>query len=235
MKKNRNSLSSSVALGIAQKISSGEYSVGDQLPVESRLVEAYNVSRSVVREAVALLRSEGLVISRQGKGVFVASKERSVLKIRAEKLGEISEIIDILELRLGVEVESAGLAAERRDEVAISRIFDVLDKARDIDDFMLNPRQLDFDFHMAIAVASGNSYMPKFLDFIGPVIIPPSQLIHDWQPKLSRDYLKKMFGEHEKIAHSIREASVEKAREAMRVHLSTSLERYRNLSNPGVL
>lgn len=232
MRQRRNSLSSSVALGIAEKISSGEYSVGDQIPVESRLMDSYNVSRSVVREAIALLRSEGLLVSRQGKGVFVASKENSVLKISADRLDELSEIVDILELRLGVEVESAGLAAERQDRTAIAHVFDVLQKAKDIDAFMRNPRQLDFDFHMAIAIASSNSYMPKFLDFIGPVIIPPSQLIHDWQPSLSYDYLKKMYGEHEVIAEAIGRGDVKASRDAMRLHLTKSLERYRRLMSP---
>lgn len=229
MRQRRNSLSSSVALSIAEKISSGEYSVGDQIPVESQLMETYNVSRSVVREAVALLRSEGLLVSRQGKGVFVASKEGSILKIRSERLGELSEILDILELRLGVEVESASLAAERQDRDAIAHMFKVLRQASDIEHFMQNPRQLDFDFHMAIALASGNSYMPKFLDFIGPVIIPPSQLIHDWRPRLSHDYLQKMYDEHQVIAEAIDQGNVQAAREAMRRHLTESLERYRRL------
>lgn len=190
---------------------------------------SYNVSRSVVREAIALLRSEGLLLSRQGKGVFVASKEKSVLKISADKLGEISEIVDILELRLGVEVESAGLAAARQDKVAIAHILSVLEKAENIDNFMQNPRQLDFDFHMAIALASGNSYMPKFLDFIGMVIIPPSQLIHNWQPTVSRDYLSRMHKEHKDIAEAINKGDIEASRRAMRLHLTESLKRYRSL------
>ncbi|WP_087110645.1 FadR/GntR family transcriptional regulator [Halomonas citrativorans] len=227
MRKRSSNLSSLVALGITEKISSGEYSVGDQIPVESKLMESYNVSRSIVREAIALLRSEGLLLSRQGKGVFVASKERSVLKISADKLGELSEILDILELRLGVEVEAAGLAAARQDSSAIANLFNTLEEAEDIDNFMRNPRQLDFDFHMAIAIASGNSYMPKFLDFIGAVIIPPSQLIHDWQPKLSRDYLKKMYNEHKEIANAIKRKDIEASKTAMRLHLTESIERYR--------
>lgn len=229
MRQRHHNLSSLVALGITEKISSGEYSVGDQIPIESKLMESYNVSRSVVREAIALLRSEGLLLSRQGKGVFVASKEKSVLKISADKLGELSEILDILELRLGVEVESAGLAAARQDDSAIARIFNVLEAAGDIDNFIHHPRQLDFDFHMAIAIASGNSYMPKFLDFIGVVIIPPSQLIHDWQPALSRDYLRRMHEEHKTIAEAIRSQNIEASREAMRLHLTESLQRYRSL------
>ncbi|MCS2608002.1 FadR/GntR family transcriptional regulator [Halomonas dongshanensis] len=229
MKSRHRSLSSRVALEMTEKISSGEYAVGDQIPVESQLMLSYNVSRSVVREAIALLRSEGLLLSRQGKGVFVASKEKSVLKINADKLGEITEIIDILELRLGVEVESAGLAAARQDKTAIAHVLSVLEKAENIDDFVRNPRQLDFDFHMAIALASGNSYMPKFLDFIGMVIIPPSQLIHNWQPMLSRDYLSRMHDEHKNIAEAINKGDIEASRQAMRLHLTESLKRYKAL------
>lgn len=71
--------------------------------------------------------------------------------------------------------------------------------------------------------------MPKFLDFIGMVIIPPSQLIHNWQPMLSRDYLSRMHDEHKNIAEAINKGDIEASRQAMRLHLTESLKRYKAL------
>ncbi|HWL57610.1 MAG TPA: FadR/GntR family transcriptional regulator [Paracoccus sp. (in: a-proteobacteria)] len=230
MRKRRDSLSSIVAKGIAERIESGEFSVGDKLPIEAQLGETYNVSRTVVREAIAHLRSEGLVESRQGVGVFV-SGQNGVLKISPEKAGELAEILEILELRLGVEVEAAGLAAQRRSDENLAKIMEIIETTADLDRFIENPRELDFSFHMAIAEATGNGYMPRFLSFIGPVIIPRSQLIHASVPELTRDYLAKMNDEHRRIADAIARKDVLDAREAMRFHLVGSLERYRKLKD----
>ncbi len=229
MKRRRDSLSSIVAKDIAERIESGEYAVGQKIPIEAQLCETYNVSRTVVREAVAYLRSEGLVQSRQGVGVFVATRGGLVLKISPDKAGELAEILEILELRLGVEIEAAGLAAQRRDEESLARINDALAMCDNLDQFAENPRELDFMFHMAIAEATGNSYMPRFMSFIGPVIIPRSQLIHASVPKITREYLSKMLEEHHRIADAIATGKVSEAREAMRIHLDGSLERYRKL------
>lgn len=229
MKRRRDSLSSIVAKDIAEKIGSGEYALGARIPIEAQLCETYNVSRTVVREAIAHLRSEGLLESRQGVGVFVSGQGNLTLKISADKAGELAEILEILELRLGVEIEAAGLAAERRDSGSLAKIHDALQACADLDRFAENPRPMDFAFHMAIAEATTNSYMPRFMAFIGPVIIPRSQLIHDSVPNITRDYLARMQEEHERIAEAITAGNVTAARDGMRHHLLGSLERYRKL------
>lgn len=226
----RDSLASVVAKDIAERIDAGDYAVGNKIPIEAQLCEIYNVSRTVVREAIAHLRSEGLLESRQGVGVFVAGRGNVTLKIPPEAAGELSEIIDILELRIGVEVEAAGLAAQRRTDRDLEQILASLEATADPDAFNRNPRQLDFDFHKAIALASGNAYMPRFMDFVGPVIIPRSQLIHATIPKITRDYLVKMTDEHRRIALAIHDRDVLEARESMRFHLVGSLQRYRQLN-----
>lgn len=60
-----------VAADIRQKISAGDYAPGEQLPSERELVETYDVSRPTVRDAITMLRTEGLVTSEHGRGVFV--------------------------------------------------------------------------------------------------------------------------------------------------------------------
>jgi GntR family transcriptional regulator len=60
-----------VARDIREKIQSGEYHAGDQLPSERDLVDSYGVSRPTIRDAVGLLRAEGVLVAEHGRGVFV--------------------------------------------------------------------------------------------------------------------------------------------------------------------
>src|SRR5436853_6998063 len=99
---------------LAEQIKSGRLAPGERLPTEQALTRAARVSRTVVREAVAALRAEGLVITRQGVGAFVSAEPtRAPFRIEPERLQSLDEILNVMELRLGVEIESAGLAAER--------------------------------------------------------------------------------------------------------------------------
>src|SRR5215510_1830839 len=98
---------------LAEQIKSGKLAPGERLPTEQELTRAARVSRTVVREAVAALRAEGLVVTRQGVGAFVsAAPQQAPFRIDLERLHDIDGILQVMELRLCVEVESAGLAAE---------------------------------------------------------------------------------------------------------------------------
>ena len=77
-------------------------------------MRAMGVSRTVVREAVAALRAEGLVTTRQGSGAFVATDASRVpFRIDPEGLSSIGDVLEVMELRLAIEIEAAALAAER--------------------------------------------------------------------------------------------------------------------------
>src|SRR5512145_901497 len=99
---------------LAGEIRSGRLAPGARLPTEQQLTRAARVSRTVVREAVAALRAEGLVVTRQGVGEFVAADaQHAPFRIEPERMQTLADILNVMELRLGVEIESAGLAAER--------------------------------------------------------------------------------------------------------------------------
>src|SRR5438445_2694460 len=108
---------------LAGEIRSGRLAAGARLPTEQALTRAARVSRTVVREAVAALRAEGLVITRQGVGAFVSAEpQRAPFRIEPERMQSLSDILGVMELRLGVEVESAGLAAERAGKAQLRAI-----------------------------------------------------------------------------------------------------------------
>src|SRR5260370_25062028 len=99
---------------LAGEVRRGRLAPGARLPTEHALTRAARVSRTVVREAVAALRAEGLVITRQGVGAFVSAEPtRAPFRIEPERLQSLDEILNVMELRLGVEIESAGLPPAR--------------------------------------------------------------------------------------------------------------------------
>lgn len=217
---------------IAALIANGKLARGERLPTEAELMDAMGVSRTVVREAVAALKADGLVVTRQGAGAFVAADAtRMPFRIAPESLSSIDDVVAVLELRLAVEVEAAALAAERASPAAIKSIDRALtgiDRAIGEGSSAIDE---DFAFHQAIAKATGNAHFSAFLTFLGGHVIPrqsvrSSMTIAD---EMSR-YLKRVQSEHEDIAAAIRKQDGVRARKAMRIHLENSLERYRRLA-----
>src|SRR3546814_879795 len=110
---NRN-LAAELVERLSGEILSGKLAPGSKLPTEQEMVAATGVSRTVVREAVAALRAEGLVVTRQGVGAFVAADiRRRPFRIDEASLDVLKEVVNVLELRAALEAEAAALAAER--------------------------------------------------------------------------------------------------------------------------
>lgn len=102
---------------IAEEIRLGRLKPGDRLPTEQGLCEAYGVSRAVIREAISRLKQDGLLISQQGRGVFVSEEGAgSSFRLPDTNLDDPDDLRQILELLIAVEVAATALAAERRSE-----------------------------------------------------------------------------------------------------------------------
>src|SRR5699024_6531302 len=115
--RNRGSLASQVAASLERMIKQGEFQVGDKLPTESRLGSMYDVSRTVVREAISHLKSAGLVESRRGVGAFIIRRDTDMaFMLKGLSRRTAQEIINILEFRIAIECEAASLAAQRRTD-----------------------------------------------------------------------------------------------------------------------
>jgi GntR family transcriptional regulator, transcriptional repressor for pyruvate dehydrogenase complex len=210
-------------------ITSGKLPPGARLPTEQEMIASMGVSRTVVREAIAALRAQGLVTTRQGVGAFVADGAlRPPFRLETEGLRSIAEVVHVMELRMGVEIEAAGLAAERAQPVhieAMAAALEAIDRA-------IRRGELgvieDFGFHRAVADATGNPQFARFLEFLGRYIIP-RQSVRVEAPSV-RSYLETIQAEHRAIFEAIRARSVAGARRAMRRHLLRSRERYRRLA-----
>ena len=228
----RKSLSTVVFEGLLDQIRSGRLGPGAQLPTEADLCDSFAVSRTVVREAVARLRSEGLVIPRQGKGVFVSEAPLGSFSIPDQDLDALPQTLALLELRLGVEVESAGLCALRCTD----------DEAREIRAEMervdathpdpgLTRIHYDHDFHLLIARGSHNPQIIDFLAYLGQQIGPRLRLGYILVPALKDEYFDRIHGEHRAVVEAIEQRNPDLARDAMRQHLTNSLERLRALAS----
>jgi DNA-binding FadR family transcriptional regulator len=193
------------------------------------MIAAFGVSRTVVREAVAALRAEGLVSTRQGVGAFVAEQSaRQPFRLAPGGLPSIADVLQVMELRTGVETEAAGLAAERATKAqlaAIGAALKALDRAIDAGELATEE---DFGFHRAIAEATGNPHFPRFIEFLGHFIIPRLS-VRVAAPR-PRDYLRLIQVEHREILAQLRAHDVRQARAAMRRHLTRSRERYARLA-----
>lgn len=228
----RDSLSSQVVRELTGKIQTAAYGAGQKIPTESELCAEYGVSRTVIREAVASLRSEGLLVSRQGIGVFVSAQPKlPPFQLESSAASTLADILQILELRISVEVEASSLAAERHTAIQLKKIRNRLKEMdSEFNEASGDSSHADFNFHVAIAQATNNPYFEKFTNFIGPFIIPRlrfSGLSNERSADL--EYHAVIQSEHAEIVRCIAAREIEPARRAMRKHLLGSLERYRSL------
>jgi GntR family transcriptional repressor for pyruvate dehydrogenase complex len=220
-----------VAGWFAREIRRGRLISGERLPTEQELIGQFNVSRTVIREAMASLRSEGLVVSRQGSGVFVADHSASpTFRIISEEVQSLVDVQNVLQLRLAVEVEAVGIAAQMRtneDLSEMARFLDTIDQSIAAGGSAVDA---DFSFHRAISSATGNPYFERFMHFLGPVVIPRQSVRPVSETaKQRRKYLEQVQLEHRRIFQAIERRDVDAARLNLRGHLEASRERYRRM------
>lgn len=218
---------------LREQIIGGALSPGQKLPTEQELVEAMGVSRTVVREAIAALKSEHLVVTRQGVGAFVVDRLKPrPFEIDTAQLACVEEAIYILELRMAVEIEMAGAAAQRRlpeHLQEMSRQYAAIDDAQRTGN---EGTDADFALHRAIARGSRNPYFLRFIDFLGARIIPPRSIVVEKSaPENSRKYIVRIQREHRRIVEAIAKRDAKEAMAAMRAHLGESRDRHRERLN----
>jgi GntR family transcriptional repressor for pyruvate dehydrogenase complex len=216
---------------IGRDIRTGRLRTGDRLPTEQELIARFQVSRTVVREAMASLRTEGLIVSRQGAGVFVAENTADrPFRIVSDELRSLVEVENVLQLRLAVEVEAAGIAAERRTKADLQLIRECLDM---IDAAIARGETAvkeDLALHCALSGATGNPYFERFMHFLGPVIIPRQTIrIGLETSEQRRTYVSQVQSEHHRIYAAVKAGDRDLARRYTREHLEAGRERYRHL------
>lgn len=214
---------------LKEQISSGRFRSGDRLPSEAALTDEFGVSRTVVREAIASLRENRLVMSRRGSGVFVIEPESpAILPFESADPEKLSSMIELLELRTAIEVEAAGLAALRHSPHHEEMLLTKLKELEELTDAGQPTHEADFAMHMAIAEVSGNKRFSEALSMFGVLMIPR----HALQPAVApvaAEYVDLLKHEHRAIVHAVLDGGEDGARTAMRRHLKGSQARYKKL------
>lgn len=218
-----------VSDALRRMIVSGAVTVGEKLPSEMTLAAEHKVSRTVVREAIASLRADGLVEARQGSGVFVTASQARTTRFQRLDPSRISTVIEMLELRAAVEMEAASLAAERRSPAQTEAIREACEAIEERIAAGQSTTEADLAFHLAIADATNNARFPEFLRVLGSSLIPRRALQAGEAETAPGDYLQQIQTEHKTIAEAVARRDAAAAREAMRVHLKGSEQRYRGL------
>ena len=158
-------MSVAVADDIKRHIVNGTLKPGAQIQTEVELCRQYEVSRTVVREAISRLRSEGLLVAMQGLGVFVSDPGGARrFEVDWDSIRTLPDTISLLELRLAIEVESAGLCAQRRTGADARSIRQAMERANDqVKSIERTDLHYDFDFHLAIAKGAKNPHFHALL------------------------------------------------------------------------
>jgi GntR family transcriptional regulator, transcriptional repressor for pyruvate dehydrogenase complex len=197
---------------LLEDIASGGKSVGDRLPTENELARNFGVSRPVVREALTRLQSDGFIASRQGAGTFVRNRPPSRL-LKFARASGLSSFMSSFEVRIALEGESARLAALRRSDQDIARITATIRELKSEIAGGTATTDSDFDFHRAIARASGNVLLAEIVT----ALLPPRATEAGTAPGYIRG--DRVLDEHNRIAEAIIAGQAESASLAMRYHI----------------
>tara|TARA_R110002020_G_scaffold394906_5_gene604933 strand:- start:1497 stop:2225 length:729 start_codon:yes stop_codon:yes gene_type:complete len=198
-------------------IMQGKWTPSSRLPSEAELCKQFNVSRPVVRQALAALRDDGLVSSRQGSGSFIQPgvvPAVSEPQVQFPPLTSVADLDSFLNFREGIEGEAAAIAARRHTEQQLATLREVaarLGRGGSLPEG-------DYDFHRAVAAASGNPFYLNSLESLRSHIM--FGLGITWTFGAGQgDFLGSVQEHHAAIVEAIAARDADAAREAMRRHL----------------
>jgi GntR family transcriptional repressor for pyruvate dehydrogenase complex len=213
---NKDRLVHRVADEIQRAIVGGRLQPGTMLPPERELAEQVGVSRTVVREAVHILVTKGLLEARQGVGTVVRPLNAAGVAEALEILLQACSITldDLHHVRLILEVEIAGLAAEQSSPGDVARLEEIVQAMQGAAHDAQTYGAADAEFHQALAQIAGNPLLVMLLGSIRDVLDRVRIEVHR-HPRLHEIVLP----DHRRIVAQIAAHDVEGARAAIRAHL----------------
>ncbi|MDP9161518.1 MAG: FadR family transcriptional regulator [Acidobacteriota bacterium] len=209
---------------ILGQIVAGDFKIGDRLPSENHLGSKYDVSRAVVREALARLYADGVTITRRGSGTYVQRQPGREF-LRLAPIGGIADLMRCFEFRIGLEGEAASLAAQRRTEDQMAVIDQAFEQLNRVNATGQVGVEEDLRFHAVIAAASRNQLFIQTLDALAIHVFNGMKITRSLSLKRSKKRLALVQDEHRRVIEAIRESDVDHAREAMRAHISNAKNR----------
>lgn len=193
------------------------------MPPERELCERLEVSRTVVREALNLLEARGLISIEHGRGAVVSGGDTGAVR---EALGIILRVRpkalwELLEMRKVLEVEIAGLAAERAGEEEVEAMRVQLERMAAAIDAPEGYVDADVEFHTLLARGARNGVLLTMLDPVVDLLLRASRRVSATRRPGSA---LRALGEHEEILRRVEAGDAEGARREMRAHLANTVE-----------
>jgi GntR family transcriptional repressor for pyruvate dehydrogenase complex len=215
------SLSDRVAESITEAIVSGRLSPGQPLQPERELADNFGVSRTVIREAVRSLAAQGLVEARSGRGMQVATVGSDAISrsMRLYLRGNASiDYRSVHEVRSALEIQMAGIAAERVTEENLARLADINERLGQLGvEDVRTAAELDVEFHSEIARATQNDLFGVMLDSVRDVLLEIRRSAFS-----APGMIEYAATAHQRILDRLAERDPSAARAAMREHLERS-------------
>jgi len=216
-----------VAEKLLAKVRSDGLAPGTRLPSEHAMAQHFGVSRTVLREAIALLKADGVLSTRKGSGTFVC-QTGFPRAARGDPLTEqsVQSLLNLTEVRRGLEAEIAALAAVRRTPGQLAEIDHAL---RDVEDAMRTGGdgvEEDVQFHLRVAEATGNPYWVRLMEMFAQQIRLAVKVTRANEAR-REDFANQVRDEHEKIVAAIAAGDPDQARAAAGDHLLSVAERVR--------
>lgn len=210
---------------ISDDIGKGTFPPGSRLPTEAELCVHYKVSRTVLREAVARLKADGIIDAQQGRGSFVLQHSLLTPFRFDPSMASSSEGIgQLAELRLGVEGTAAALAAVRRTPRQLAQLKNCLLRMEQAAKEGSGGSEADLDFHQTIAEATGNDHYRTFMAYLRQfyaVAIDAARTNSARSAGLSEQAQE----EHADIYRAIADKNSARAEEAVKRHIRNAADR----------
>lgn len=165
-------LTHQVTYNLGAAIVRGDYGINEVFPTEAELCTQFDISRSVIREAVKMLTAKGLISSRPRQGIRVQPTsnwnmfDTDVLEWTLTSRPSLELLREFTELRIAIEPEAAILAARKQNRAEIARIGAALERLSAAAEGRDDPLDADIAFHTAILLASENRFFIQLRSFI---------------------------------------------------------------------
>lgn len=201
---------------------SGSIEPGTRLPPERHLAVSLGVGRSAVREALAALEILGIVDVRPGSGTYLRGTASELLPqtLRWGLLIGQKSTAELLELRSGLEIYVARLAAARASASELRAIASSLERMRACVENLRAFARADLDFHNALAAAAGNATLVDLLHVVRSLLqVYADRAVHD------ETEAGTALSEHESVYQAIAAADQDAAASAMATHMATASRR----------
>lgn len=216
---NRNLLSKEVSIKIQELIIKEDIKPNEKLPSELELCEIMGVSRSTIREAVKILVSNNVVYIKRGKGTFL-SENPGLIKdpLGVNFMNDVNLIFSLFETRVLIEPQVANLASKKANADDLAVIEEcVIKMEKHLDDGVFD-KDIDLEFHIAIAKATKNPIIQRIIPIINESIV-------EGYTKTSniKGSHQKAAKWHRQIFEAIKNKESKKAEDFMREHLKETL------------